>query len=202
MRRWQDDPYTKKARREDYQARSVFKLEEIDRREFVTRGAKNILDLGASPGSWTQYCLRHVPAAKIWAVDINPLGFDDGRVNFLQASIHDLDLPKWLGDMKIDVVLSDMAPKTTGVHETDVAGSLELALKAFQAATSCLKDGGHFVVKVFMGDGFESYRDFVKTRFDQVRLLRPDSTRKHSREIFVIGKSFLPVHKMRHDIDD
>lgn len=199
MRKWSDDPYTKKARQQDYEARSVFKLEEIDRREFVTRGAKNILDLGASPGSWTQYCLRHVPASKIYAVDLNPLGFDDERVIFLQQSIYDLDLPKWLGDVKIDLVLSDMAPKTTGVHEADVAGSLELALKAFQAAASCLKDGGNFVVKVFMGDGFEGYRDFVKTRFESTRLLRPDSTRKHSREIFLIGKGFLPAHKMLED---
>jgi 23S rRNA (uridine2552-2'-O)-methyltransferase len=196
MRKWSDDPYTKKARKQDYEARSVFKLEEIDKREFVTRGAKNILDLGASPGSWTQYCLRHSPSVKMWAIDLNPLNFSDARLQFVQASIYDFDIPKWLGDIKVDVVLSDMAPKTTGIHETDVAGSLELALKAFQAASSCLKDGGHFVVKVFMGDGFESYRDFVKTRFEQIRLLRPDSTRKHSREIFLIGKGFLPPHKV------
>jgi 23S rRNA (uridine2552-2'-O)-methyltransferase len=195
MRKWNDDPYTKKARAEDYEARSVYKLEEIDKREGVMRGARNILDLGAAPGSWTQYCLRHIKSANIWAIDLSPLNITDERLKFVQASIYDFDIPKWVGDLRMDVVLSDMAPKTTGIHEADVAGSLELALKAFQAASSCLKENGNFVVKVFMGDGFEGYRDFVKTRFSQVRLLRPDSTRKHSREIFLIGKGFLPNSK-------
>lgn len=189
-RNWNDDPYTKKARKEGYEARSAFKLEEIDKREQITRGAKNILDLGAAPGSWTQYCLRHLSQAKIWAIDLQELNVEDPRLTFVQASIYDHDLKAWLGDQKMDLLLSDMAPKTTGMHDADVAASLELCAQALTVAKDFLKPGGNFVVKVFMGADFETYHKQVKAHFQSTRLLRPDSTRKHSREIFLTGKGF------------
>lgn len=190
MRRWNDDPFTKKARRENFQARSVYKLEEIDKRERVLQGAKVILDLGASPGSWTEYCLRKLPQARIVAVDLSPLNVEDPRVTFLQTSIEGLDLTPAIGPGPVDVVLSDMAPKTSGIHDRDVALSFELATLALEAARQHLKKGGNFVVKLFMGDSFEAYHRTVKAEFDSVRLLRPESTRKHSREVFFIGKGF------------
>lgn len=193
MRNWNDDPFTKKARKENFEARSVYKLEEIDRRERLFQGVKRVLDLGAAPGSWTQYCLKKWAAnqGKVIAVDLAPLGFEDPRVTFIQKPIQEVELQSHLEGEKVDLVLSDMAPKTSGQHDRDVALSFELASLALDAAEKHLKKGGAFVVKLFMGDSFEEYHKTLKTRFQKVVLLRPESTRKHSREIFFIGKGFL-----------
>ena len=188
MRRWNDDPFTKKARKENFAARSVYKLDENDARENILKGAKNIVDLGAAPGSWTQYCLKKVPQGKILAVDLSPLAVTDPRVTFLQQSIETVDFTAQLGGIAPDVVLSDMAPKTSGMHDRDVALSFELASLALDVARVHLKKGGNFVAKLFMGDSFEEYHRLLKAEFDSVRLLRPESTRKHSREIFFVAK--------------
>ena len=192
MRNWNDDPYTKKARKENFEARSVYKLEEIDKRERIFSGVKTVLDLGAAPGSWTQYCLKKLSKTdgKIIAVDISPIQVEDPRLIFLHQSIEDVDLTEHVGGGKVDMVLSDMAPKTSGIHDRDVALSFELASLAFQTCEKHLKTGGTFVVKLFMGESFEEFNRLLKANFSQVRLLRPDSTRKHSREIFFIGKGF------------
>src|SRR5262245_19458143 len=135
MKKWHDDPFTKKARQENYEARSVYKLEEIDKRERVFQGVKTVIDLGASPGSWTQYCLKKVPSSgKIIAIDLQPLNFSDPRVTFVQESIETVDLTVHMGTEKADLVLSDMAPKTSGAHERDVALSFELASLALSCA--------------------------------------------------------------------
>ncbi len=191
MGNWGDDPFTKKAKRENYEARSIYKLEEIDKREKLFSGVKSVVDLGASPGSWTQYCLKKLNApAKIVSVDISPLGFSDPRVIFLQESIETVDLTPHIAGGKVDLVLSDMAPKTSGQHDRDVALSTELAELALVTAQKFLKPGGGFVVKLFMGDSFEAYHKTLKKHFETVRILRPESTRKHSREVFLIGKGF------------
>lgn len=190
MRKWNDDPFTIKARKENYEARSVYKLSEIDQRERVLQGVKRVLDLGASPGSWTQYCLQKLPLVHVIAVDLAPIRFTDPRLHFIHSSIEELDLSSHLGSQKVDLVLSDMAPKTSGIHDQDVARSIALAELALSSARDHLKPGGAFVVKVFMGDGFEEYHTLLKSEFETIRLLRPDSTRKHSREIFFVGKRF------------
>lgn len=191
--KWNDDPFTKRARREDYKARSVYKLDEIDRREKILRNAKIIIDLGASPGSWTQYCLEQLkdPNGKIIAIDLAPLKISHPKLTFLQQSIEEATLESLLGSELADVVLSDMAPKTSGMHDRDVALSLELATLALETAKKHLKPGGNFVAKLFMGHGFEEYHSEIKTHFHTVSLLRPESTRKHSREIFFIAKGYL-----------
>lgn len=189
MRNWNDDPFTKKARQENYEARSIYKLQEIDKRERLFSGVKRVIDLGAAPGSWTQYCLEKLPKeSKIVACDLSPLGFQNDRVIFLQESIEAADIAGAMGGEKADLVLSDMAPKTSGQHDRDVALSLELATMALNTAEKHLKRGGNFVVKVFMGSGFEEYQKLLKSKFEKVNLLRPESTRKQSREIFFIGK--------------
>ncbi|NBT59699.1 RlmE family RNA methyltransferase [bacterium] len=191
MRNWNDDPFTKKAKRENYEARSIYKLEEIDRRERVMAGVTHVLDLGAAPGSWTQYCLKKIPKqGKVIAVDLAPMGFQHPQVVFLQEPIEKLDLGSIIGNTEIDLVLSDMAPKTTGVHDTDVARSFELASIALDCAKRFLKPGGTFIVKLFMGESFEEYRSLLRASFEQVRVIRPESTRKHSREIFFVAKGF------------
>ena len=193
MKKWHDDPFTKKARKESYEARSVYKLEEIEKREKILKGAKRILDLGASPGSWSQYCLRFSTSSEIIAVDLSPLNISDPRLHFIEADIETVDWKEVLKGEKVDIVLSDMAPKTSGLHDRDVLLSLNLAEMALRIALENLKPRGNFVVKIFMGSGFEEFHKEVKRHFEMVRLLRPESTRKHSREIFMIGKSFRSV---------
>ncbi|MCX6102415.1 MAG: RlmE family RNA methyltransferase [Proteobacteria bacterium] len=194
MRNWNDDPYTKRARKENFEARSVYKLEEIDKRERIFAGVKTVLDLGAAPGSWTQYCLQKLSKTdgKVVAVDISPIQVQDPRLIFLHQPIEEVDLSPHVGNGKVDLVISDMAPNTTGIHDRDVALSFELASLAFNTCEKHLKLGGTFVVKLFMGDSFEEFHKLLKENFSPVRLLRPDSTRKHSREIFFIGKGFKP----------
>ena len=191
MRRWNDDPFTKKARKENYQARSIYKLSEIDQREHVLRGVKTILDLGAAPGSWTEYCLEKLPTCRIIAVDLMPLNVTDPRVTFFEQSIEAVDFKAALGGGKADLVLSDMAPKTSGLHDRDVALSFDLATLALEVTRKHLRQGGSFIVKLFMGESFETYHKTLKSTFSTVRLLRPESTRKHSREIFFVAKGLL-----------
>jgi 23S rRNA (uridine2552-2'-O)-methyltransferase len=191
VRRWNDDPFTKKARRENYEARSVYKLEEIDQRERVFKNPHLVLDLGASPGSWTQYTLKRLPSdGRVIAVDLVPLNVKDPRLTFLQADIAGIDLAATIGEALVDLVLSDMAPKTSGIQDRDVALSFELASLALDACRRFLKGGGTFVVKLFMGDSFEEYHQLLKQEFQSVKLLRPESTRKRSREIYFIASGF------------
>lgn len=189
MRRWHDDPHTKRAHRENYEARSVYKLEEIDRREKILEGARVVLDLGASPGSWTQYCLRRSPRLRVIAVDLSPLRVNDPRLTFLEQDIATVDWAGLLPEERADVVLSDMAPKTSGIRDRDIALSFELASLALDVARKTLTPSGKFVVKIFMGDTFDEFERAMKETFKEVRRLRPETTRKHSREIYFIGKS-------------
>jgi len=190
MRSWNNDPFTKKARQENFAARSVYKLEEIQKRERVLQNAKLVLDLGAAPGSWTQYCLKVLPQAQVIAVDLSPLTVTDPRLTFFQEDIESVQLDEAVAGRPVDVVLSDMAPKTSGIPASDVALSFELAAMAVRASDRFLRRGGNFVAKLFMGESFKEFEALLKDRFEEVRLLRPESTRKHSREIFFIGKRF------------
>lgn len=190
MRKWNDDPFTKKARKENYEARSIYKLSEIDKKERILASGQCILDLGAAPGSWTQYCLEKINKGKVIAVDISPINVTDPRLTFLHKSIETADIASHLSGGKADVVLSDMAPNTSGIPDRDIALSLELAELALNTAKSYLKPGGDFIVKVFMGQGFEQFNAEMKKSFSKVRLLRPESVRKQSREIYLIGRGF------------
>ncbi len=152
------------------------------------KNAKLILDLGASPGSWSQYCLKENNSCKIVAIDLNPLTFSDPRLHFVQGSALETDLSQ---PEKYDLVLSDMAPKTTGMIDVDIANSLELSEMALTLAIQHLKPGGNFVVKIFMGDSFEEFDRRMKKAFKEVKRLRPESTRKHSKEIFFIGRQLI-----------
>lgn len=190
MRNWNDDHYTKKARNESYLARSVYKLGEIDKRERVLSGVKLAIDLGSAPGSWTQYILEKLPSSRVIGVDISPMEIEDERLTFLHRSIGDVNFAQVLEGKKADLVVSDMAPKTSGQHIRDCALSYELCMLALSVAREHLKPGGSFVCKIFMGGDFEAFHKDVKTSFGKVRLLRPDSTRKQSREIFIVAKDF------------
>ena len=190
MRSWNDDPFTQKARRENYGARSVYKLKEIQKKDRILEGVNSILDLGASPGSWSQYCLEERPLATIYAIDLKPLEFSHARIKFLQTDINEANITDLINPLKaVDLILSDMAPNTTGIATVDVERSTELVLMALQIVGQFLAPNGSFVAKLFMGDSLKSIQAEVQKRFLTSRLLRPEATRKQSREIFIVGKN-------------
>lgn len=186
------DHYFKKAKQENFAARSVFKLEEIDRKFKLLKPKQTVLDLGAAPGSWSQYAGQKIgPGGRLLGVDLSPISVRVPNAVFLQADLRDLELEKIFVEHgfvpPFDVVLSDMAPKTTGVRMTDQARSMELCELALDVARRYLRPGGHFVCKLFHSDDFNVLRGAIKESFDRFEAVKPDSTRKISKEIFLVG---------------
>jgi 23S rRNA (uridine2552-2'-O)-methyltransferase len=184
------DRFTKQAKERGFPARSVFKLESIDKKVGLFRKGQRVLDLGAAPGSWSLYAAERIgPAGKLLAVDLSPLGAAaPGNMTFRQGDALALDS----GDLSLfapyDVVLSDMAPSTTGTREADQAKSFELFMRALEIAGALLRPGGTFVGKIFMGPDFPEAKKRVKALFENERAIRPEGTRESSFEIFVVGQ--------------
>lgn len=186
------DHYFKKAKEQNFAARSVFKLEEIDQKYRILRPGQMVLDLGASPGSWSQYCSKKIgPNGRILGVDLKPVEAKLSNATFIQADLRDLNLEQVFREHgfqpPFDLVISDMAPNTTGIRMTDQARSFELCELALNLARQFLKKDGHFVCKLFHSDDFTKLRDEIKKDFTKFDAIKPDSTRKISKEIFLIG---------------
>lgn len=188
------DHYFKKAKQENFAARSVFKLEEIDKKFRLFKPGQTVLDLGASPGSWSQYSSKMVgDRGRVLGVDLSPVTVKLKNSIFIQADLRDLNLEEIFKEHgfvpPFDLVLSDMAPKTTGIRLTDQARSMELCELALDVARRFLKKDGHFVCKLFHSDDFTKLRDDIKKSFQKFEAVKPDSTRKISKEIFLVGIS-------------
>ncbi len=186
------DYFFHKAKKENYAARSVFKLEEIDERFHILKPGYKILDLGAAPGSWSQYASQKVgQQGRVLGIDIQPIKLTLPNSVFITADMRQLDLDQVMTEHGIappfDVVLSDMAPKTTGIRITDATRSLELCELALATAERFLRPRGSFVAKLFHSEDFDKFRNDLRARFGRVEVLRPKSTRKESKEIFFIG---------------
>ncbi|MBY0471244.1 RlmE family RNA methyltransferase [bacterium] len=186
------DYYFHKAKAENFAARSVFKLQEIDRRLKVLRAGDKVLDLGAAPGSWSQYASQKVgEKGRVLGIDIQPIKLTLPNAIFVTADMRDLNLEELFTEKGIsppfDLVMSDMAPKTIGVKITDQARSFELCELALQTAERFLKPNGHFICKLFHSDEFEQLRKMLAAKFKKVEIIRPKSTRKESKEIFLIA---------------
>jgi 23S rRNA (uridine2552-2'-O)-methyltransferase len=183
------DRFTRAAKQAGFPARSVFKLEEIDRRTRLLRGGARVLDLGASPGSWAMYAAQKIGASgRLVAVDLEPLAVAlPQNAVFVQGdalSLPNDDLAKFA---PYHVVLSDMAPKTIGSRVTDQARSFELFMRALAVAASLGAPGGSFVGKIFMSGDLPAARAELRRHYETERLLRPEGTRSASMEIFVVG---------------
>ena len=192
------DFYFHKAKQENFAARSVFKLEEIDRRFRILKPGNKVLDLGAAPGSWSQYVSKVVGKnGRVLGIDLQPIKITLPNALFLVEDMRSADLERIFSDHGIappfDLVLSDMAPKTSGIREQDQQRSLELCQLALETAERFLKPGGHFVCKLFHSNDFETFRAELRKRFERVDSLRPKSTRKESTEIFLIGFKYEPI---------
>ncbi len=186
------DRFFRKAKQENFAARSVFKLEEIDQKLKIFRPQQRVLDLGASPGSWSQYAAKKIgPLGRILGVDLKPVTVKIPQGVFLEADLRDLNLREIFATHgfqdPFDLVLSDMAPNTTGIRMTDQARSFELCELALQVAQQYLKPRGHFVCKLFHSDDFQTLKKLILENFEKFEAVKPESTRKMSKEIFLIG---------------
>jgi 23S rRNA (uridine2552-2'-O)-methyltransferase len=195
------DYFFKKAKSENYAARSVFKLQEIDDRFKLFKPSYKVLDLGAAPGSWSQYASEKIgPQGRLIGIDLQPIKITLPNAVFIHADMRDLNLDEVMISNGIsppfDVVLSDMAPKTTGIRVTDQTRSLELCELALATAERFLRPRGSFVCKLFHSEEFENFRRTLRERFGKVEVLRPKSTRKESKEIFFIALQFQPTKKV------
>ncbi|MEI8259815.1 MAG: RlmE family RNA methyltransferase [Deltaproteobacteria bacterium] len=183
------DHFSRKAKKEGFAARSIYKLEEIDRRIRLLRPGLRVLDLGAAPGSWTQYAGPKIGArGRIVAVDLNPLRVAIGpQLKAIQMDVFKASLDDFRALGPFDVVLSDMAPHTSGIRDADVARSCELVERALEIAGAVLVPGGKFLAKIFQGDGFEEVRAHMRVMFDEVRILKPEASKRESTEIYLAG---------------
>jgi 23S rRNA (uridine2552-2'-O)-methyltransferase len=184
------DPYRTRARAQGFVARAVYKLKEIDEKYRLFQEGQRVLDLGCSPGSWLQYLASRVgPRGLVLGVDLAlpaielapPLSFMAGAVGSLDFNAVAAVSPYF------DAVVSDLAPKTTGVRAVDQQRSLELAWQAWEVAQKLLRPGGHFLVKVFAGPDTPALTAALKGAFGQTRVVKPAGSRRPSREIYLLG---------------
>lgn len=187
------DHYFRKAKQAGLRARSAFKIEEIARRFALVKRGDRVLDLGAAPGGFLQVLSEMVgPEGLAIGVDlapIQPLGKRQVRTAVLDVLAADFlgQLSK-LHPGELDAVVSDLAPKTTGIRSTDEARSLELARRALTVARAKGRPGSSFVAKLFMGGDFEDFREEVRGAFEEVKVVRPRATRGGSFEVYVVGR--------------
>ncbi len=181
------DHYFHKAKKEGYPARSVYKLQEAQKRFRFLRSGQMVLDLGASPGSWAKYVSKKVgPKGKVVAVDLHNLKVSAPNIEFLKTDIFSMDQGKFLQKFgRFHVVLSDMAPKTSGRKDLDHFRSIDLARMAFQIACNALDPEGVFLCKVFEGEDLPDFRKELQGAFKTVKLFKPKSSRTESVEKFL-----------------
>jgi 23S rRNA (uridine2552-2'-O)-methyltransferase len=183
------DRLTRAAKEAGFPARSVFKLQEIDRRAGLFKGGMHVLDLGAAPGSWSLYAAQRIgPSGKLLAIDSEPLRAPlPPHAAFLAGDLFVLEDAALARFAPYHVVLSDMAPKTTGSRPTDQARSFELFMRALSVAVRLGARGGAFVGKIFMSDDLPLARAELRRHYASERLIRPQGTRAVSTEIFAVA---------------
>jgi len=194
LTRQQKDPYVRQAQQSHYRSRAVYKLIEIDDRDHLFKHGQIVIDLGAAPGSWSQYVSEKIGReGRLIAIDILPIEHIDNTLiikgNFTEQPVVEQCLQA-MNHGKADLVISDMAPNLSGIRATDQARSLYLAELSFDLAKSVLKQGGDMLVKLFEGEGTELYRHELKEHFGKVIVRKPKASRDDSREIYVLARVF------------
>lgn len=191
------DRYTKKARESGLRARSFFKIEEIDKKEHLLRPGMQILDLGAAPGSFMQYAVRVLGASGlVIGIDltkIQPIG-GPAKTVMHQGDIFAEETKAWLKETHprpFDAIVSDLAPKTTGMKDVDHWASIKLSHEVLHYCKDFLKPGGSCLMKVFQGEDFDRFLHQAKRRFRTVKIRKPDAVRDRSREVYVVCTGFI-----------
>jgi 23S rRNA (uridine2552-2'-O)-methyltransferase len=190
------DKFYRLAKREHYRSRAVYKLKQLDHRFDLMHQGDTIVDLGASPGGWSQVAVEMGgPESKVFALDLVRFVPIEG-VTFIKGDIRDEEIARRLTALVpdgVDVVISDMAPNISGSYTYDHARSIELCEHALAFASKVLRDGGNFVAKMFSGDMSNGFVRRVGGRFCEVHVNRPRATREQSSEEYVIGLDFVGV---------
>lgn len=194
-RRWMEehknDEYVKKAQKEGYRCRAAYKLLEVIEKDKIIRSGDKVLDLGAAPGGWSQVAIKAVGSkGQVIASDILDIE-EIPRVDFLQGDFTENNVYDTLLELtkceKMDVVLSDMAPNMSGQLSVDQPKSMYLSELALDMAIKTLAKNGHFLVKVFQGDGFDAYVKSARASFKKVTIRKPKASRPRSKEVYLLA---------------
>ena len=189
-----DDEFVKRARRDGYRSRAVYKLDEIQQKDRILKPGMTLVDLGAAPGGWSQYAAGVMKGrGRIIAMDILPMEPLEG-VEFLQGDFRedevlDLLMEKVAGK-PIDLVMSDMAPNISGMEAVDQPRSMYLAELAADFAAQVLREGGDLLFKAFQGEGFDALVKMLRAQYRQVRIRKPRASRPRSREVYVLARHY------------
>ena len=184
------DIYVRQSQVDGYRARSAYKLIEIDEKFKILKNGISVIDLGASPGSWSQYISRTVKSGRLVSIDIKGMEEIKNTIQ-IKGDFTNLDSQekiKSLFKSKVDVVVSDMAVNTTGIKDIDAIYTGELAMKAMNFSKEMLVKEGRFVSKIFLGSSFNEIVALGKKLFKEVKVFKPKSSRKESKESFIICK--------------
>jgi 23S rRNA (uridine2552-2'-O)-methyltransferase len=187
-----DDEYVSRARSEGYKSRAVYKLKELDEKDAIFDQAMTVVDLGAAPGSWSQYVVERVgTAGKVIASDLLPMESMPGVV-FIEGDFTDSailgEILAAVGSEQVDVVISDIAPNISGVSVVDQSRSIYLAEMVLAFSREVLKPGGTLLVKMFQGEGYDGYLQGLRGDFGRVLSRKPKASRGRSREVYILAR--------------
>jgi len=182
-----NDKYTQKAKHENYPARSIYKLQEINRKYKIIKAGDGVLDLGCAPGSWLLYLSNEVgPDGMVVGIDINDLTIEiPQNTVFIKEDIMEFETEE-----KFEVIVSDLAAHTTGIEFSDVEETLELCYRVLEITKTNLVKGGSFVCKIFEGEGTDEFFKEVEKNFEFSKRFKPKASRKQSREMYVVAMGF------------
>lgn len=194
MQRHVNDEYVQRAQRDGYRSRASYKLLELQDKDKILKPGQIVVDLGAAPGGWSQVAAAIVgDKGKVLAMDILEMDGIHG-VDFLQGDFREQSvleaLTKLLEGRAVDLVISDLAPNTSGVRAVDQPRSMYLCELALDFARNTLRPGGGFVTKIFQGEGFDDYIRDVRSSFNRVVTRKPKSSRPKSREVYVVATGY------------
>lgn len=189
-----DDHYVKQAQKEGWRSRAVYKLIEIDERDHILKPGMTVIDLGAAPGSWTEYVSKKVgDKGRIIALDILPMdALADVTViqgDFREEAVYE-QLLSTLGDDKVNLVISDMAPNISGMKAVDQPRAMYLAELALDLADKVLVEGGDLLIKVFTGEGLDPFKQELRKKFNKILIRKPKASRPRSREIYLLARGY------------
>lgn len=189
-----DDEYVKKAQKDGYRSRAVYKLLEIDEKDQLLKPGMTVVDLGAAPGSWSEVAAQRVgEKGSVIALDILPMDSLPG-VTFIQGDFREEGpynaLLEALGDSQVDLVMSDMAPNISGMKAVDQPRAMYLAELALELARKVLKPGGDLLVKAFNGEGIDAYKQELRKDFKTLIVRKPRASRPRSPEIYLLARGY------------
>lgn len=194
IERQQRDPYVQQARRDGWRSRAVYKLEQIEQKERLLRKGMSVVDLGAAPGSWSQYVTETLRGdVSIVAVDLLPMD-SLPSVGFIQGDFTEDEVLEQIraaiGGRTADLVISDMAPNISGNRAVDQPRSMYLVELALDLCRDVLRPGGDFVCKMFQGEGADQYIVAARAAFERVKVMKPRASRPGSREVYLVARNY------------